>query len=154
MLRKVTVARQTAETFLGLTALRAVIVLFPLVTFPYLVRVLGSVGYGKLAAAMSFGQVLTIVLEFGTSFSATREVSRARTDRESVSEIVAGVLGVQALLSLIAIALAAVVVTVQSTDPTVPSPDARWKRPLGGCAGNFSVVALSRPGQGAGPRPD
>ncbi|MFX9912081.1 oligosaccharide flippase family protein, partial [Acinetobacter baumannii] len=56
--------------------------LFPLITVPYLARVLGPKGWGMVAFAQAFGQYLMLVVEYGFSLSATREVARSRDSLE------------------------------------------------------------------------
>jgi PST family polysaccharide transporter len=78
----------------------------PLMTIPYVARVLGVAGWGLVAFAQSFGTYLLVFGEYGFAFSATREVARHRDDREKVTEVVAGVLGAKSLLAAAALALA------------------------------------------------
>ncbi len=79
----------------------------PLITIPYLARVLGVAGWGLVAFAQSFGMYMSVFGEYGFTLSATREVARHRDDRDKLSEIVAGVLGAKTLLAagMIAVAL-------------------------------------------------
>ena len=83
--------------------------LFPLFTVPYLTRMLNPSGWGTVAFVLSMAEILTLIIEFGFNFSATREISRQRHDRENCRDVMGGVLGAQALLAVIAIGLAAVV---------------------------------------------
>jgi PST family polysaccharide transporter len=78
----------------------------PLITIPYVARVLGVAGWGLVAFAQSFGMYLAVVEEYGFALSATREVARHRDDREKLTEVVAGVLGAKALLAAAGVALA------------------------------------------------
>jgi PST family polysaccharide transporter len=71
----------------------------PLVTIPYLARVLGAAGWGLLAFTQAFGNYWTILGEYGFSLSATREVAFHRDNRDKLTEIVAGVLGAKIVLS-------------------------------------------------------
>jgi PST family polysaccharide transporter len=73
--------------------------LIPLVTIPYLTRVLGPSSWGLLAFAQAFGGYLLIVIEYGFSLSATREVARFQDDREKVSKILSEVLGAKVFLA-------------------------------------------------------
>ena len=61
--------------------------LFPLVTLPYLARVLGPEGFGKLALAQALVLYLYAFLEYGYQFTATREVARNREDRAKLGKI-------------------------------------------------------------------
>ncbi|HEV2273836.1 MAG TPA: flippase [Acidobacteriaceae bacterium] len=78
---------------------------FPLLTIPYLARVLGPAHFGMVAFAQSLGLYLAIVVEFGFQLSATRRVARFRDDREQLEQIVSGVMGAKVLLALICIAI-------------------------------------------------
>ena len=71
----------------------------PLVTIPYLARVLGATGWGLLAFTQGFGSYWTVLGEYGFSLSATREVAYHRYNREKLTEILAGVLGAKLLLA-------------------------------------------------------
>jgi PST family polysaccharide transporter len=81
--------------------------LFPLFTVPYLTRVLNPSGWGTVAFALSMADILTLIIEFGFNYSATREISRHRHNREYCRDIVGGVLGAQILLAIIAVGVAA-----------------------------------------------
>ncbi|GGN00276.1 O-antigen transporter [Thermus composti] len=74
--------------------------LFPLLTLPYLSRVLGPEGFGKLALAQASVQYLYLVLDYGFGLSATREVARSRQDPARLGEILAGVFHARLLLVL------------------------------------------------------
>lgn len=83
--------------------------LVPLITIPYLARVLGASGWGLVAFAQAFGAFVTLVTEYGFALSATREVAKHREDREKLTNILAGVLGAKGLLS-VALLVAAIVI--------------------------------------------
>jgi polysaccharide transporter, PST family len=72
----------------------------PLVTLPFLARVLGAEGWGTVAFVQSLSDIASLFIEFGFNLSATREVSCHRNDRAKCREIMAGVLGAQIVLSL------------------------------------------------------
>lgn len=78
--------------------------LLPLITVPFLARVLKPEGWGMVAFAQSFGQFLVLVIEYGFGLSATREVAARRDDREFLAGILGSVLLAKLLLSIPAIA--------------------------------------------------
>jgi PST family polysaccharide transporter len=80
----------------------------PIVTLPYLARVLDPAGLGVLAAAQSLSGVLYLGLEYGFGLSAGRDIARNREDRSRVGAIVAGVVGAEAALALLVVAAGAV----------------------------------------------
>lgn len=80
--------------------------LFPLLTVPYLARVLGPKEWGLLAFAQTFAVYLQFVVEYGFGLSATRQVAQARDSLKGRAELLAGVLGAKLLLSLLILGLA------------------------------------------------
>jgi polysaccharide transporter, PST family len=78
--------------------------LLPFLCVPYLARVLGPSGWGRVAFAVAFGEILVMLIEFGFNLSATRELARHRDSKEHCRTIAAGVLGAQAVLCAAAIA--------------------------------------------------
>jgi PST family polysaccharide transporter len=74
--------------------------LFPLITIPYLARVLGPAGLGLLAFAQAFSLWTALVLEYGFNLSATREIAQHRDDRAFHTRVVAGVMGAKGVLAI------------------------------------------------------
>lgn len=75
----------------------------PLVTMPYLARVLGASSYGALLFAQAFGNYVLILTEYGFAFSATRDLARHRESTVKRAEIVAGVFGAKFFLSVVGV---------------------------------------------------
>jgi PST family polysaccharide transporter len=80
--------------------------LLPLLTLPYLARILGPAGWGAVAFAQAIGAVIALVVEYGFDFSATRETARHTHNRDRLAELVSGVLGAKMLLSVLCLAIA------------------------------------------------
>ena len=77
-----------ARGALALYGVQFVRKIIPLISIPYLARILGPAGWGLVAYVLSFSEILGQVFEFGFNLSATREIARHRADRERCSEIV------------------------------------------------------------------
>jgi PST family polysaccharide transporter len=75
----------------------------PLLTFPYLARVLGPSGWGVVVFAQAIGVVIASVVEYGFDISASRETSRQRNEPERLSALISGVLGAKVLLAVLCI---------------------------------------------------
>jgi polysaccharide transporter, PST family len=75
----------------------------PLLTFPYLARVLGPSGWGVVVYAQAIGAVIASVVEYGFDISASRETSRQRNDPERLSALISGVLGAKILLAVLCV---------------------------------------------------
>lgn len=72
----------------------------PLVTVPYLARVLGPTSWGLIAMAQALSLYGSLVIEYGFVFSATRQIVTASSDRE-IEEIIASVSGAKASLAVL-----------------------------------------------------
>lgn len=96
---------RTAQNLLALYGVQFANYLLPLITIPFLARILGPAGWGSLAVVQSFAQYLNLLIEYGFHLSATREVARYRSDQNRLAELLAGVLGAKVLLVLLAIGL-------------------------------------------------
>lgn len=70
----------------------------PLITLPYLTRVLHQDDYGSMVFGQSFALWLSVVGEYGFAYSATRAIARMRDNRDGVSALVASVIGAKLLL--------------------------------------------------------
>ena len=73
--------------------------LLPLLTLPYLSRVLGPSSWGLLAMAQAFAMYGGLVVEYGFIFYGTRQIATAGSAAE-IADIVAGVSGAKLLLSI------------------------------------------------------
>ena len=93
-----------------LSVLQIVLLLAPLITYPYLVRVLGMELYGVIVSAQVLVSYASIIIDFGTNSVCTKHVSINRDNPKMLSEIVSSVLLIRSLLSLICFAIYVIVV--------------------------------------------
>ncbi|WP_198025897.1 oligosaccharide flippase family protein [Prevotella sp. S7 MS 2] len=73
---------------------------FPLITMPYLARVIGADGVGKIAFASAIVVWIQTISDWGFNLIATRDVAQNRADKEKVSRIFSNVLWARCLLTL------------------------------------------------------
>ncbi len=78
--------------FFSLSFLQGANYLLPLISLPYLVRILGAEGYGQVMFAYAFIQYFVVLTDYGFNLSATRSISVNRENSTKISEIVCSVL--------------------------------------------------------------
>lgn len=84
-----------------LTLLQIAGYVFPLITMPYLARVIGADGFGKIAFAAAIVVWFQTIADWGFNFTATRDVAQCRDDKEMVSRIFSNVLWARCILAFI-----------------------------------------------------
>ncbi|MBC7849257.1 MAG: oligosaccharide flippase family protein [Chitinophagaceae bacterium] len=75
-------------------------VLFPLITIPYISRVLHPSGVGQVGFIDSFTYFFTVVAEFGVVVYGIREVAKLQNDKIALGKLVSELLLIQFLTSL------------------------------------------------------
>ncbi len=105
-LREWSLDRSLARNVASLYGVQFANYLLPLVTIPYLTRVLGPATWGLVAFAQAFGAYASIVIEYGFHLSATRAVARSRDSLDKLANLVAGVMGARVMLAAGAVLLA------------------------------------------------
>ncbi|MFT4825897.1 MAG: O-antigen/teichoic acid export membrane protein [Cryomorphaceae bacterium] len=84
--------RVASANFGFLSALHLVNVIFPLLLYPFLIRILGPEIYGKVLFAQGIAAYLSVMVMFGFQISATREIAIHRDDTTELSRIVSSTL--------------------------------------------------------------
>ena len=91
--------------FSYLSILEIVGLLLPLLTYPYLIRVIGKDLYGVIVYSQAILAYITILINFGFNVSATKNISENRNDTKKLSEIFNSILIIKLLLSSISACL-------------------------------------------------
>lgn len=105
-------ARTLASNFTWLAVLQVASYAFPLITMPYLARVIGVDGFGKIAFASAIMVWIQTIADWGFNLTATRDVAQNRDNKQKVSEIFSNVLWARCLLMLLSLAVLLILICV------------------------------------------
>jgi O-antigen/teichoic acid export membrane protein len=94
-----------SENFISLTLLKVAGYIFPLLTLPYLSRVIGVDSFGELAFAGSIVVYFETITNFGFNYTATRDVAKIRDNHMLVSKIFSNVFFAKILLMILSTAI-------------------------------------------------
>lgn len=79
--------KSISQNYLYNVVYQLLVILLPLITTPYISRVLGAEGVGKYSYAYSLVTYFTLLAVLGTSVYGQREIAAKRDNRESISII-------------------------------------------------------------------
>lgn len=102
--------KKLLSNFFSLSILQVFSYILPLITMPYLVRIVGVDKFGLIMFAMSFVMFFNIFVEYGFSLSATREISIHRDNKEKLTEIFSAVMSIKILLVAVALVVISIII--------------------------------------------
>ena len=89
------------ENFSYLAFLQIFLLAYPLITYPYLVDVLGKELYGVILSAQMLASYASLFIDFGSNFVCAKHVSINREDKNKLSEILSNVLAIRLVLFVV-----------------------------------------------------
>lgn len=92
------------KNILSLVILQGSNYIIPLLIFPYLVRVLGPVEYGRIGLATTIIQYFCLFVDFGFNLTASRIIAQGNKTKEEISKVFLQTMTAKAVLLLISIA--------------------------------------------------
>ena len=93
--------RTLTENFVSLSLLRVVGLLLPLITLPYVLRVLGKSNYGIIVLATTLINYFTALTDYSFRITATRDVAINKNDKKQLDLIYSNVLTVRMLFCIL-----------------------------------------------------
>lgn len=91
------------ESILSLSFLQLANMILPLITLPYLVKVLGVNNYGIYVFAYSVSNYFATIIDYGFKLTGTRDVALNRKDPKVLSAIISKILYSKALLAIVSL---------------------------------------------------
>ena len=96
---------QLVKNIFSLGTVQLVNYVFPLITVPYVSRIIGPESYGIINYATSFIAYFTLLIGYGFDLTATRKIARNPDDNDYVSAVFSQVVNARILLFLISVLL-------------------------------------------------
>ncbi|NVK09205.1 MAG: oligosaccharide flippase family protein [Tenacibaculum sp.] len=104
--------KRLLSNFFSLSILQGADYILPLLTMPYLFRVLGAEKFGLVAFSTSTLFFFNILVEYGFNLSATRDISKNIGSKQKIQEIFATVLTAKLLLLLVSFFLLSLLIVI------------------------------------------
>lgn len=104
--------RVLIENMSYITMLQIFLLFAPLITYPYLIRVLGRELYGMIITANVLASYATIIINFGTDRVCAKHVAVNKENPEMLSKILCSVLGARTLLAILSFLVYLIIVYV------------------------------------------
>ena len=95
--------RRLAENFVSLSIVQGLSIFFPLIIFPYLLRVLGVAGFGVFTLVQTFIMYFDLLVSFGFGLTATQRITKHQKNGHEINRIISGVYIIKLLLFSISV---------------------------------------------------
>ncbi len=102
--------KNLVKNILSLGSLQFFNYFLPLLTVPYLVRILGPEKFGLLAFATATVAYFAIITEYGFNLSATRQISLNRKNKTKINKIFSSVIAIKIILLLFSLTIFSVII--------------------------------------------
>jgi len=93
--------KRLVENLVSLSMVQGISIVFPLITFPYLIRVLGIEGFGIFSLVQTFIMYFDLLVSFGFGLTATKRIAANMQDELMVKKIIVAVYILKTILFLI-----------------------------------------------------
>lgn len=110
--------KKVVKNGLWMLVLQTFNMIIPLLTIPYITRVLGSAGYGSFSVALNWVLYFMVIVEYGFNLNGARKVA-LDTSKENIQKLSNNILSARFILTIIS--LASLLIIWAITDGTLSS---------------------------------
>lgn len=107
---KTSSGKRITTNYISLLLIQATNLLLPIITFPYLIRVVGKEKFGVVMFAQSICLLLYVFVDYGFSLSATRRISILKEKKDEINKTFSSVLFTKACLAIVIFLLYAIII--------------------------------------------
>ena len=93
--------KRIIDNFISLSVVQGLSLLFPLIIFPYLVRILGVEGFGVFSLIQAVIMYADLLVSFGFGLSATKAIARNVGKDLHINNVISAVLFIKIILFVI-----------------------------------------------------
>ncbi|KNY29648.1 flippase [Pseudobacteroides cellulosolvens] len=104
--------KRLISNFFSLAVLQILNYLFPIITMPYLLRVIGAEKFGIIAIQTATFSYFQLLVDYGFNLSATKNISVNRDDKNKVSEIFSSVMTIKCGLLAVSLIIMVILINV------------------------------------------
>lgn len=108
-------AKTLIENFASLSVLRLVTLILPLITLPYVLRVMGKSGYGIYVMAITLMDYFVTITDFGFAVLAPRDVALTRDDKNKLNKVYSQVIFTKIALAILALLIFSILILTVPT---------------------------------------
>lgn len=103
------------QNFTYITLLELFLIVSPLITYPYLIRTLGTELYGMVIIARVIASYAVIIVNFGFRGITAKDISIHRDNKDKLSEIISSVLFIRTILWFFSFILYYIIISIVSS---------------------------------------
>lgn len=100
--------KKLIENFLSLSSLQIVNIILPLITLPYVLRIIGKSGYGLYAMSFTLISYFVTITDYSFSIVTPRDIAINRDNKSSLDNIYSIILSTKITMGLLALVLLAI----------------------------------------------
>lgn len=108
--------QQVISNMSYLTLLQLINMVMPLLTYPYVIRVLGVTNYGLIVYSQAIIGYIVLLISFGFNITATKDISRYKSHSRKLSKIISSVFVIKFIFFVGSIILLLLLISLFSID--------------------------------------